>query len=118
MNPIKRKLASFLTDVIKSGMDTMDAESPCARSLKGLDRDALLEKDIERICDELSTLEAGRILSLGAEFMLSGAGDVDKYKRNKKEIKSLVFEVVKRVEKKDGSLNLPPECQDLLIDLI
>jgi len=99
-------------------MDTMEAESPCARSLRGLDRDALLEKDIQRICDELSTLEAGRVLRLGAGSMLSGAGDADKDKKNEKEIKSLVFKVVKRVEKKDGSLNLPPECQDSLINLL
>ena len=118
MNPIKKKLASFLTDVIKNGMDTMDAESPCARSLKGLDRDALLEKDVNRLCDELSTLEAGRALRLGAGFMLSGAGDVDKYRKNKKEIESLVLEVLKRVERKDGSLSLPPECQDFLINLL
>jgi len=117
VNPIKRKLASFLTDVIKNGMDTMDAETPCARSLKGLDRDALLEKDVNRLCDDLSTLEAGRILSLGAGFMLSAAGDADKHEKNKKEIKSLVLQVLKRVERKDGSLNLPPECQDLLINL-
>jgi len=96
----------------------MEAESPCARSLRGLDRDALLEKDIQRICDELSTLEAGRVLRLGAGSMLSGAGDADKDKKNEKEIKSLVFKVVKRVEKKDGSLNLPPECQDSLINLL
>ena len=117
MNPIKRKLANFLTGEVKKGLDTMEEESPCARSLKGLDRDALLEKDVNRLCDELSTLEAGRILSLGAGFMLSGAGDADKYKKNEKEIKSLVLEVLKRVEKKHGSLNLPPECQDLLINL-
>lgn len=118
MNPIKKKLANFLTDAIKKDMDTMEAESPCARSLKGLDRDALLKKDIQRICDDLSTLEAGRILSLSAKFMLSDAGDVEKYKKNEKEIKSLVFEVLKRVEKKDGGLNLPPECQDSLINLL
>jgi len=117
MNPIKRKLANFLTGEVKKGLDTMEEESPCARSLKGLDRDVLLEKDVNRLCDELSTLEAGRILSLGAGFMLSAAGDADKYKKNEKEIKSLVLEVLKRVERKDGSLNLPPECQDLLINL-
>jgi len=104
MNPIKKKLANFLTDAIKKDMDTMEAESPCARSLKGLDRDALLEKDIQRICDDLST-----------KFIVSEAGDVEKYR---KEIKSLVFEVVKRVEKKDGGLNLPPECQDSLINFL
>ena len=118
MNPIKRKLANFLTGVVKKGMDTMEAESPCARSLKRLDRDALLEKDVNRLCDELSTLEAGRALRLGAGSMLSGAGDAEKDKKNEKEIKSLVSEVVKRVEKKGGSLNLPPECQDLVINLL
>ena len=105
----------MLTGEVKKGLDTMEAESPCARSLKGLDRDALLNKDIQRICDELSTLEAGRILSLSAKFIVSDAGDVEKHR---KEIKSLVLEVVKRVEKKDGGLNLPPECQDLLINLL
>ena len=108
----------MLTGEVKKGLDTMEAERPCARSLKALDRDALLNKDIQRICDELSTLEAGRILSLSAKFIVSDAGDVDKYKKNEKKIKSLVFEVLKRVEKKDGGLNLPQECQDLLINLL
>jgi len=108
----------LLTGEVKKGLDTMEEESPCARSLKGLDRDVLLEKDIQRTCNKLSTLESGRILSLSAKFMLSDAGDVDKDKKNKKEIKSLVLEVLKRVEKKEGSLNLPPECQDLVINLI
>ena len=105
----------MLTGEVKKGLDTMEAERPCARSLKGLDRDALLNKDIQRICDELSTLEAGRILSLSAKFIVSDAGDVEKYR---KQMKSLLFEVVKRVEKKDGGLNLPQECQDLLINLL
>ena len=105
----------MLTGEVKKGLDTMEAESPCARSLKGLDRDALLNKDIQRICDELSILEAGRILSLSATFIVSDAGDVEKYR---KQMKSLVFEVVKRMEKKDGGLNLPQECQDVLINLL
>jgi len=105
----------LLTGEVKKGLDTMEAESPCARSLKGLDRDALLNKDIQRICDELSILEAGRILSLSATFIVSDAGDVEKYR---KQMKSLVFEVVKRMEKKDGGLNLPQECQDVLINLL
>jgi hypothetical protein len=118
MNPIKRKLAKFLTGLAKEGLDTLEEENPCARSLKGLDRDLLLEKNIQLICNELSTLEAGRALSLGAKLMLSGAGDVDKYKKNKEKIKSLALKVLKRVEKKDEGLNLPPECQDLIVNLL
>ena len=115
MNPIKKKLAGSLTELAKKEIDAMDAESPCARALEGLDVDALLEKSIQRITDELSTLEAGRILKLAVKHKLSGAEDADKYK---KKIKSIASEVVKRVESKYGGLYLPPECRDLLMNLL
>jgi hypothetical protein len=105
----------LLTGEVKKGLDQIEAESPCARSLKGLDRDALLKRDVQRICDELSTLEAGRILRLSAKFIVSDVGDAEKYR---KEMKSIVFEVMKRMEKKYGRLNLPRECQDLLKNLL
>ena len=115
MNPIKKKLADFLTEMAKRGIDAMDAESPCARSLKGLDRDALLEKDIQRICNELSTSEAAKILKLTVKTKLSDAESADKHR---KKIKSVASEVLKRAEKKTGSLDLPPECRDLLTNLL
>lgn len=115
MNPIKKKLADFLTDVIGQDMDAMDAESPCARSLKRLDRDALLEKDIQLICNELSTLETGKILRLAVKRTSSDTEDAGRYRE---EMKSMASEVVKRVENEHGSLNLPPECRDFLINLL
>ncbi len=116
MNPVKRKLGQELTAAIKKGMDEMELDTLCAKALDGLDRDALLKKDVNRLCDELGTLEAGRILGLGTKFL--GAGNTNGYKKNREEIRSLVLKVVKRVEKKYGGLNLPKECRDLLINLL
>ena len=114
MNPIKKKLANFLYEMSKKSMNAMDPESPCARSLKNLDRDALLKKDIQNICDEIGILETGKILSLFSKLMLSSIEDADKYK---KEIELIAYKVVKRVEDKPGILNLPPECRDFLLKL-
>ena len=116
MNPVKKKLAQELTEAIKGGIDRMDHDTSCAKALEELDRDALLEKDVNRLCDELSTLEAGKILSLGNKVL--GAGNANVYEKSREELRSLVFKGVKRVEKKYGGLSLPKECGNLLIDLL
>jgi len=112
MNPIKKKLADFLYEMSKKRMEAIDQRSPCARTLKKMYRDGLLKKDIQRICDKVSVLEAVKIFSLYNKLMLSNTGDSDRYN---KEIKSIASEVVKRVEKESG--NLTPECLNLLMNL-
>lgn len=116
MNPVKKKLDQELTAAVKKGMDKMELDTSCAKALESLDRDALLKKDVNRLCDEFSTLEAGRILSLGAKLL--GAGNANVYKKSREELRSLVFKGVKRVENKYGGLNLPKECRDLLINFL
>jgi hypothetical protein len=116
MNPVKRKLAQELTEAIKGGMNKADSDTSCAKALEALDLDALLEKDVNRLCDELSTLEAGKVLSLGNRVL--SAGNANVYKRNMEELRSLVLKAVKRVEKKFGGLSLPKECRDLLTNLL
>lgn len=116
MNPVKKKLAHELTEAIKVGMDGMDHDTSCFKALEDLDRDALLEKDVSRLCDELSTLEAGKILSLGSKVLR--AGNANMHKKSREEIRSLVFKGVKRLEMKYGGLSLPKECGDLLINLL
>jgi len=116
MNPVKKKLDKELTAAIKRGMDEMELDTSCAKALEGLDRDALLKKDVNRLCDELGTLEAGRILSPGTNLL--GTGNANVYKKSREDLRSLVFKGVKRVENKYGGLSLPKECKDLLINLL
>ncbi len=93
-------------------MDSMDPESPTVKSLKNPDKDALLKKDIQRICEGVNIIEAVKIMRLSSKLMVSNAEYADNYR---KEIKSIAFEVVKRVEKNTG--NLMPESRDLLMNL-
>jgi len=116
MNQVKKKLDKELTAAIKRGMDEMELDTSCAKALEGLDRDALLKKDVNRLCDELGTLEAGRILSPGTNLL--GTGNANVYKKSREDLRSLVFKGVKRVENKYGGLSLPKECKDLLINLL
>ena len=105
-----------MTEAIKGAMNKAGTDTSCAKALEELDRDALLENDVRRLCDELSTLEAGKILSLGNKVL--GAGNANVYKKSREELMSLVFKGLKRVEKKYGGLSLPKECRDLLINLV
>jgi hypothetical protein len=116
MNPIKRKLARSLTEAAEKGMEAMDPDSPCARSLQASESDAhaVLAEAIERICDEISILEAAKLVRLAALLKSSKAADVDKYKT---EIRTLALRVVERVERNTGSLEVPPACRALLLNL-
>jgi hypothetical protein len=114
MNPIRKKLANLLNEMSKKGMEKMDPESSCAKSLEDLDTEALLKEDIQRISDEVGLLEAGKILKLSAKLRLSGKEDKDEYRDD---IKSIASKVLKRVEKKGGKLNLPEQCRNLLMNL-
>jgi hypothetical protein len=114
MNPIKKKLADFLSEMSKKGMEEMDPDSSCAKSLEDLDKQSLLKEDIQRISDEVSILEAVKILKLSAQLRWSDKADSDRYRED---IKSMASKVLKRVEKKGGKLNLPEQCRELLISL-
>ena len=114
MNLIRKKLADFLNEMSKKGMNKMDPDSSCAKSLEDLDKKALLKEDIQRISDEVSILEAGKILRLSAKLRWSGKADKDEYRED---IKSIASKVLKRVEKKGGKLNLPEQCRNLLMNL-
>jgi hypothetical protein len=114
MNLIKRKLADLLNEMSKKGMEKMDPKSSCAKSMKDSDRQTLLKEDIERICEEVSILETGKILKLSSKLMWSGEAKKEEYKED---IKSIASKVLKRVEKKGGKLNLPEQCRDLLMNL-
>lgn len=107
-------MADFLNKMGKKGIERMDPKSSCAKSLKNSDRREFLKEDIERICDEMSVLEAGKIFKLATKLMSSDSKNKD---MDRKEIKSMASKVLKRVEKKGGKLNLPQQCRDLLMNL-
>jgi len=113
MNVLKRKLAERLERMSKEALAELDQESPSARTLLKMKEDGLLSEDIQRFCSEISTLEAGRSLRLYAQSLVSS---VENGKRHREEMQSLARKVIGRVEKRGGSLNLPPEYMGLLLE--
>ena len=115
MNAIRRKLADLLVNMSRKAMDGLDGESPCTKAMKmkGSDRSALLRSDIERICAEISIVEAGRILAITAKLRSS---NTEAAERHRKKLVAIASKVVARVEKEGGPLNLPSRCRDLLVN--
>ncbi len=111
---MRRKLADFLTEMSRQGLDEIDPASPCARALQNCDGEALLRRDIRRICNEVSLIEGGRILRLYAQLVNVSP---EREERLKVKLKSIASKVVRRVEQESGALNLPSECRELLMNL-
>jgi hypothetical protein len=116
MNAVRRKLADLLLDMSEKAMDGLDAENPCTKAMKmkGADRSALLRSDIERICTEISMVEAGRVLATSARLRSSSAEAAEGHR---KKLVDIATKVLARVEKKSGPLNLPLECRHFLVSL-
>jgi len=116
MNPMKKRLAESLTEAARKGMEAMDPDNPCARSLQASesDADAVVAEAIQRICDEISILEAAKLVRLSAMLKSSKAEAADKYKT---QIRRLALGIVERVERNTGSLDVPPACRALLLNL-
>jgi hypothetical protein len=116
MNAIRKKLADLLLDMSSKALDGLDAESPCTRAMgmKSSERSALLRSDIERVCTEISIVEAGRLLAISAKLRSSST---EARERHRKRLVDIASGVVARLERKRGSLSLPLLCRDFLVNL-
>jgi hypothetical protein len=114
MNILKYKMAEVLTDAAKKGLKLLDKGSPCAKALKRIDFDKALKEDIGRICDKTSFIEASRLLSLYSRLHMT-KGDEDETLKN--DLKRVAEDLVERVEKESGRLNIPKQCRQLLLNL-
>jgi len=114
MNPLRQKMATFLTEVSHKGIRALDSESACAKALKKIDAKNTLKEDINRICEAVSFTEATRILSLATLLKMENG---EKKEVIKSEIKKIAEAVVARVERESGKLKTPEPCRRLLLNL-
>ena len=65
MNPIRRKMSSFLNKVARKGLETLDTQSfPCAKELSKVEVDDIVAKEIEKICSAATLAEITKTLLL------------------------------------------------------
>ena len=113
INPFRSQMASFLTKSAHEGLEKLDKNSSLARKLKTVDVDAILKYDINKICEEMSCSEMVKLTTLAGQVK-SGLGDEELVKED---VKNIAKDIVKRVEKKSGSLKITSDLRDLLFNL-
>ena len=115
MNPVRRKLSSFLIETAHNGINALEPESVCAKELSEIkDVDSVIAEEIERICEAATLAEITRILFLTARLNKT-SGQKEEVIKN--DIKKIAGEVITRVEDKSGPLKLPQSCLHTLLDI-
>ncbi|MBF0531986.1 MAG: hypothetical protein HQL23_02695 [Candidatus Omnitrophica bacterium] len=113
MNPLRGKLAVFLTGAAYKGIGQLDQKSPLAKELKKFDFDAVLKDDIAKICDKISFFEMTKVMALAAQVDLRLADQ----EKQKSEIKKIAHDVIERIERESGKLRVPQACLEMLFNL-
>ena len=115
MNPVRRKLSSFLTEAARKGIKALEPQLPCAKELNGIkDVDVTIAEEIEKICNAATLAEITKILFLSRRMKKTSG---QKREVIKNQLKKIAEEVVTRAESQVGPLTLPQTCRHLLLEL-
>ena len=115
MDPIRRKLSSFLIKTIHEGIDALDPQSPCAKQLSEFeDIDTAITEWVERICQAATLPEITKIFVLAAQLRKTSGEKRNSIKSNLKKISEVL---VARAETKSGPLELPQSCRHILLEI-
>ncbi len=115
MNPIRRKMASFLTEAAHKEIEALSPDSPYAKELHEIgDVDNVIAEEIEKICNTATLAEITKVFSLVRRLKKA---PVNKREIIKSELNSTVEELTGRVEAQSGPLRLRETCRGLLLNL-
>lgn len=114
MDPIKRKVSSFLTEVARKEIEALDPESPCAKELSKIEADDIIAEDIEKMCNAATLAETTRALLLVTRLKKASGQEKEAIKSD---LNTIAERLMTRVETKSGRLRLPKACHHLLLEL-
>jgi hypothetical protein len=115
MNPIKRKMAAFLTEAACSQINSLDNEFSTSKQLSEIeDVEAAIAEGIETICQAATFAEIRRVLFLAAKLRKASGPKRDS---TKNDIKKIAEVIVKRVETESGPLKLPQPFHLILLGI-
>ena len=115
MNPVRRKIASFLTEAIHKEMEALHPESACAKQLSEItDINATIAEEVEKICNIASLGEMTKAFLLLRRLKTASVQENESIKNN---LSSMAEKLVGRVETKSGTLRLSEICRHLFSEL-
>ena len=113
MNPLRRKLSSFLIETAHKDINALDPQSVCAKELSKIkDVDAAIAETVERICQAATSAEISKFLFLTAQLKTTSGQKRESIKTN---IKKIAEALIARIEAKSGPLKLPQSCRLILL---
>jgi len=114
MNPIRRKMISFLTEAVFKKIKALDPQSPSAKELSKIEFGEIIAEEIEKICNAATLAETTRALLLVTRLKKASGQEKEVIKSD---LNTIAEQLVKRVETKSGRLKLHKTCRHLLLDL-
>lgn len=113
MDPIRRKLSSFLTEAARKSVKALESQSPCARELSEIkDVDAIIAEEIENICNAATLTEITKILFLMRRMEKTSGPKQETIRKNFQEMAEVL---VTRAETESGPSKLPQSCRQVLL---
>ena len=113
MDPIRRKLSSFLTEAAHKGAKALEPQSPCARELSEIkDVDAIIAEEIEKICNAATLTEITKNLFLMRRMEKTSGRKQETIRKNFQEMAEVL---VTRAEAESGPSKLPQSCRQVLL---
>jgi len=115
MNPIRRKMASFLNEAAHKEIEALDPDSPYAKELNQIgDVDTVIAEEIEKICNIATLGEITKTLLLVRRLKTASLREKEAVESK---LRKIAEELVRRVETESGGLRIPNACRHLLLYL-
>jgi hypothetical protein len=115
MNPIRRKMASFLTEAARKEIEALSPDSPHAKELNEIeDVDTVIAEEIQKICNIATLGEITKAFFLVRRLKIASPKGKEAIES---ELGKITEELVKRVETESGRLRIPNACRHLLLYL-
>ena len=113
INPLRYQLAKILKDAAHEAILHIDKNSAMARDFKKIDVEKCLDEDIQKICENISFMEITRFLTLAMQLK----SQEGKKERIKEDLKKIARDVMDRVKRNSGGLQIPESCREILFKL-
>jgi hypothetical protein len=114
MNPIRRKMASLLTEAVRKEIEALSPESPYAKELNEIEVvDVVIAREVERVCNTATLGEITRMSLLINRLKRANENEKEKISD---QLNSIARKLVKRVEDKTRPLKLSKVCLELFAE--
>ncbi len=115
MNPIRRKMITFVIEAVRKEIEALDPDCPCAKEMSKLDDvDNTIAEEVKKFCDAATLREISKMLLLVGRLKKAPVQEKEAIERELERIKE---ELVRRVETESGQLRLPKACKHLFLGL-